>query len=66
MQGAENKPLAYMKISQLKVGGRKMYRVTMKLDEIMFNVYVEAGNLQEAIQKAKNGNEALEVVEVFN
>ena len=55
-----------MKISQLKVGGRKMYRVTMKLDEIMFNVYVEAGNLQEAIQKAKNGNEALEVVEVFN
>ena len=66
MQGAENKPLAYMKISQLKVGGRKMYRVTMKLEDMMFNVYVEAGSLQEAIQKAKNGNKALEVVEVFN
>lgn len=55
-----------MKISRLKVGGNKMYRVTMKLDEMMFNLYVEAGSLQEAIQKAKNGNEALEVVEVFN
>lgn len=55
-----------MKISQLKVGGRKMYRVTMKLEDMMFNVYVEAGSLQEAIQKAKNGNKALEVVEVFN
>jgi hypothetical protein len=66
MQGVENKPLAYIEISQLKVGGRKMYRVTMKLDETMFNVYVEANSLQEAIQKAKNGNEALEVVEVFN
>lgn len=43
-----------------------MYRVTMKLDEMMFNVYVDAGSLQEAIQKATNGNEALEVVEVFN
>ena len=43
-----------------------MYRVTMKLDETMFNVYVEANSLQEAIQKARNGNEALEIVEVFN
>lgn len=45
---------------------KKMYRVTMKLEQVETVVYVEATSEKEAIEVAKNGHNEFKIVEVFN
>lgn len=45
---------------------KKMYRVTMKLEQVETVVYVEATSTKEAIEVAKNGHNEFKIVEVFS
>lgn len=45
---------------------KKMYRVTMKLEQVETVVYVEATSEKEAIEVAKNGHNEFKIVEVFS